>query len=1211
MSLDEISMLATEMDAETAADEGSDIEILPAVKRLGDISSMDDYLRSYGKILGKKAIESLIPLHVPGKDDLPPFDDMVRKPFVPQQHVIASAVQMLDNVGSGFIVGEMGTGKTLIGMTTVHKHASRSVRKGGKGGRYRALVLCPDHLISKWCREIQDTIPDAIVGRFGPQTSEEDEAEKKKTKGKAKHKGGSRAVIRDVLALMDKRQGNRWGKPEGAEWYVLGRNQAKWLSDWIGLADDRKGYDGVEGPPCGRSEKLVKIELATDEQGRAICGPDGRQLTTKVFASTYKCPACGEIILDKKGVPMGAKALSAKGKTASQQRCKAKYLAPVHDPESKEVQGSDRISSSHRAFSVYADREPGSIVKFAGRSHEVRQCGEPLYAYTSKPYRWAPARIIQKKMKRLFTYLIVDEVHEQKSDESAQSMACGKLISSVNHVIALTGTIIGGYAHHLFPLMMRLTPKSLRSEGFEWGKDLAFAEVYGRIDRIITTKESGESSVGGNVKSMRRAKSGDTNERKAVRPGVMPTMFGRHMIGSSMFITLDKLADELPDLFEYIGGDFIPSGEDDDRDARAEAGWADVAVEMTPELAQEYKRVTNLLEMANKDLLQRGCMKLLGTYLWTATDYPDKPFGWAHDPEVVKSWKEFIDDATLEVGAETAAGYQMPHTLGFWNLPNNKKIDNFVGVCTPIDLPEDVVYPKEQRLIDICKQQKADGRQTWVYVQMTGKRNIQPRLKKLLEAEGLRVGVLRSGDVDPKEREEWIAANGRDFDVMISHPQLVSTGLDLFSKDPGGHNYSTLVFYETGYNLFTMRQAARRAWRIGQPLDCRVYYMYYKETMQHKAMQLMSRKMAAAQALEGEFSEDGLAAMAGEDNLQMAMAKNLAANIDDADIQRSWTKVKSGAKKPAKPAPKPAAKAPEPKPMSVPFPGKDGDRIDWPMPRPSDLAEVSDAMRSAFLKLAGDPEKKWKRSELGCVPVTVEKLVNLGLAERISGIDFISYRCKLSGKTLANTLIWLGLYPSGPGIYLPMGVVIASHPDKGLHYVRVINHQVLSKGVEFLPEDSFPHGNSIPLCATDVRLQDWTLVDASAEDRQALASLGLFPGKDARPVASKLDNLDLQAQAVAESLLEAAFHPVSPEAQRDFDAIKPDLARAQAGYGKPVADDEFEVPEAMLAASIAAQADEPEESETDSEEFADDFDADLTEEVLAKMFANMMANGAW
>jgi hypothetical protein len=273
------------------------------------------------------------------------------------------------------------------------------------------------------------------------------------------------------------------------------------------------------------------------------------------------------------------------------------------------------------------------------------------------------------------------------------------------------------------------------------------------------------------------------------------------------------------------------------------------------------------------------------------------------DGSIVETKKAVLDSVT--VGKFTLTGVEcsimptsnLPHTVGYWDKPGDKKIDNWRGVVTPKDLPEDVIYPKEQALIDICKKQKADGTQTWVYVQMTGKRNVQPRLKKMLEAEGLKVGVLRSTDVEPIEREQWIAKNGRDFDVMISHPQLVSTGLDLFSKASGGHNYSTLVFYETGYNLFTMRQAARRAWRIGQPRDCRVYYLYYKETMQHNAMNLMSRKMAAAQALEGEFSEDGLAAMAGEDNLQMALAKSLADRIDDSDMQRSWGKVKSGPKK--------------------------------------------------------------------------------------------------------------------------------------------------------------------------------------------------------------------------------------------------------------------------------------------------------------------------
>jgi hypothetical protein len=72
--------------------------------------------------------------------------------------------------------------------------------------------------------------------------------------------------------------------------------------------------------------------------------------------------------------------------------------------------------------------------------------------------------------------------------------------------------------------------------------------------------------------------------------------------------------------------------------------------------------------------------------------------------------------------------------------------------------------------------------------------------------------------------------------------------------------------------------------------------------------------MAAAQALVGEFSEDGLAAMAGEDNLQMALARNLTGRIDDADVRRSWGEVKGGPKKVRRPTAAVAGLTPDPKP---------------------------------------------------------------------------------------------------------------------------------------------------------------------------------------------------------------------------------------------------------------------------------------------------------
>src|SRR3954466_1645774 len=132
------------------------------VRPIHQIKGMDDYLTSYGCILGRKAIHALRPMHVPGLDPLPDFD-LLRDLFPAQQHVVAAAVEMMNRRGSGFICGTMGTGKTLMGMASIHEHARQSRKRGGYGGKYRAIVLCPDHLVGKWCREIAESIPDASV----------------------------------------------------------------------------------------------------------------------------------------------------------------------------------------------------------------------------------------------------------------------------------------------------------------------------------------------------------------------------------------------------------------------------------------------------------------------------------------------------------------------------------------------------------------------------------------------------------------------------------------------------------------------------------------------------------------------------------------------------------------------------------------------------------------------------------------------------------------------------------------------------------------------------------------------------------------------------------------------------------------------------------------------------------------------------------------
>jgi hypothetical protein len=317
-----------------------------------------------------------------------------------------------------------------------------------------------------------------------------------------------------------------------------------------------------------------------------------------------------------------------------------------------------------------------------------------------------------------------------------------------------------------------------------------------------------------------------------------------------------------------------------------EAGYYETAIAMDPDQQKAVREVTSACLSANAELLRKGNRSFLGAATWVCMGYPDMPFGWKHRDDLVDSWQK-----------DGHGGFpnHLP-PVGYYEAKKGdaRSYENWVGVIDPPSLPQDRVYPKEQALLDICAMQHKERRQTWVYVTMTGKQDIQPRLKILLETKlGLRVGILRADTVAPIDRERWIEENGMDYDVIISNAELVKTGLDLFSPKQGGHNFSTLVFYETGYNQFTLLQASRRAWRIGQNLSCRVYYLWYKGTAQETTMRTMSRKLSASQSLEGNFDADGLASMAIDDNLQLEVMKALADGVDSDSVQRSWQRCKS------------------------------------------------------------------------------------------------------------------------------------------------------------------------------------------------------------------------------------------------------------------------------------------------------------------------------
>lgn len=862
---------------------------LKDMAKLEDIASLPSYLTNYGSSLARKAIKSLRPLHVPGKDVLPEFEDYPddRMPMDAQQHVAAACIKAIDKHGAVFINGEPGVGKTITSIAAVHEHAMRSRRKGGHGGKYRAVVICPDTLVRKWVREIESTIPDAHVVTIGlkkdkwsdilAHTGKPDQrARKTLDKGEVKQRTREVATITNEF-LFDKacreekweeaqkyvstetvtsehkaathQDRKRWERPWHVEWLVLGRDKIKRAPDSSGLGSKRLGFDKTlhENEP----RKLVEVDRkdVLDENGYRQYKPGTYQTITKgVYEKRLACPKCGKVPMEK-NKPLTSSQLGEK-----QTRCEGRILYEV----TKTGRGNDCLYegmnySKYRGigdetFPSHARRvKTGSKISHAGKSWLVTECGEPLYQYVHKRKTWPAAQIIQRKMRGWHDYMIIDECHQMKSEVNAQTISMSKVLANSKHVIAMTGTLIGGYASHLFPLLIRLAGKEMKERGFQWLGTGPFIEKYGCIDRITTATvpvNNTKSVRMGNSKSLAK-KIGSVDEKKRPRPGIMPTLFSHLMMKRAVFLKLDQFIDCLPGFHPQMH-----------------------AIEMDSDIQFEYNRVAADLEGECSKMLAQGNMKLLGAMLWTLLSYPDNPFDWS---------PRFPGD----------------HAVGWWKLPKVFTQENYVGVTTPRNFDPERMLPKELACIEKCKEYASKKEQTWIYTLLNKVHSPVTHLKDALEKEGLRVGVLASDDASPSEREAYIDKVGKDVDVMISHPGLVATGLDLFNY-AAGFNFNHLMFFQTGYDLFTVRQAERRGWRIGQELDCTVDYFYYLGTMQAAAMQLMSRKMMAAMQLEeGRISEEGLAAMCGGGD-QAALINAISEVIDPKDIERNWGRSQGG-----------------------------------------------------------------------------------------------------------------------------------------------------------------------------------------------------------------------------------------------------------------------------------------------------------------------------
>jgi len=297
-------------------------------------------------------------------------------------------------------------------------------------------------------------------------------------------------------------------------------------------------------------------------------------------------------------------------------------------------------------------------------------------------------------------------------------------------------------------------------------------------------------------------------------PGISPRIL-QYVLDSTVFLTLRDLGFPMP-----------PYGE------------TAVEIAMRPEQGEAYRELEAALAPALRRGLRQRQLRALGQALQALLTYPDQPF-------------------TGEAVAD-------PHT------------GDIVAVAPALN--PTVRYPKEGELLRLCRDERAGGRRILLYVSHTDHRDMTPRLEALLRDDGFRAAVLKRDTVAPARRSAWVHEHGPGLDVLITHPRLVGTGLNI-------PEFQTIIWYEPEFSAYTLRQASRRTWRLGQAKPVHVYFLVYKDTAQQAALALVSRKILASLMVEGYAELDsGLAAYDAGGEIFYELAKAVLSHTRATDV---------------------------------------------------------------------------------------------------------------------------------------------------------------------------------------------------------------------------------------------------------------------------------------------------------------------------------------
>jgi hypothetical protein len=179
---------------------------------------------------------------------------------------ITGLAKHLKTARSVRIVGECGTGKTLMSIGVAHTHAD--------GAPYCAIAMCPPHLVLKWAREVLITVPRARtfviydLRNGGDATRPHGVVEVQLRKAQPVSKGLKTSLF-EMRAMG--RKGWR-GLCPGPAYFIVSRETGKLSYHW------KHVYSVAE---CGPDKGAV----VNPDTGTTIRSQDGGHLTRLDFAA--------------------------------------------------------------------------------------------------------------------------------------------------------------------------------------------------------------------------------------------------------------------------------------------------------------------------------------------------------------------------------------------------------------------------------------------------------------------------------------------------------------------------------------------------------------------------------------------------------------------------------------------------------------------------------------------------------------------------------------------------------------------------------------------------------------------------------------------------------------------------------------------------------------------------------------------------------------